>query len=73
MVPKKQVTRMYSSLYSSNQIKTKSSNGQQMKDYERLYKDFMKSKRSESNTTGFDEPKNPNFGHSTVINSNGIT
>jgi hypothetical protein len=44
-----------------------------MKDYERLYKDFMKSKRSESNTTGFDEPKNPNFGHSTVINSNGIT
>lgn len=73
MVPKKQVTRMYSSLYSSNQLKTKSSNGQQMKDYERLYKDFMKSKRSDSNTTGMDEPKQINLGHSTVVNSKGIT
>jgi hypothetical protein len=44
-LPKKPVSRMYASLYTSNQTKNKSDNVQNSKDYEKLYKDFMKNKK----------------------------
>lgn len=44
---KKPVSRMYTSLYNSSQSKSKPCKIEQMKDYEKLYKDFMKSKRGE--------------------------
>lgn len=36
---------MYASLYTSSQTKNKNNNVQNSKDYEKLYKDFMKNKR----------------------------
>lgn len=54
-LPKKPVSRMYSSLYSSSQIKPKGGNATNMKDYEKLYKDFLRSKRTEHTASSIEE------------------
>jgi hypothetical protein len=61
-LPKNPVSRMYASLYSSNQTKNKNTVNHNSKDYEKLYKDFMKNKKSdgkellESNRTHLNAP-----------------
>ena len=52
---------MYSSLYSSSQIKPKGGNAQNMKDYEKLYKEFLRSKRTENAACCIEELWNQNM------------
>ena len=69
-LPKKPVSRMYSSLYSSSQINPKGGNANNMKDYEKLYKDFLRSKRTENPGNCIEELWSQNINNLTQNRSN---
>ena len=71
--PKKQVSRMYTSLYNTNQAKTKTtSNVHGMKSYEKMYKDFMKNKKYENPKQIMEDHRSNIFSNLGVMSSSCI-
>ena len=72
-VPKKPASRMYASLYNSNQTKAKTnSNAHDSKSYEKLYKDFMKNKKYENPKQIMEDHRSNIFSNSGVMSSSCI-
>lgn len=67
---KKPVSRMYASLYNTNQVPSKGApNTNEMKNYEKLYKDFLKSKKYENPKQIMEEHRSTVFSNSGVMSS----
>lgn len=64
---------MYASLYNSNHIKEKGGNLQNRENYDKVYKEFMKSKRADNPKELLQSQRNCNFIQNAILNSNSKT
>ena len=69
-LPKKPVSRMYASLYNSNHIKEKGGNFQNRDDYDKVYKEFMKSKRGDNPKELLQSQRNCQIIQNAILHSN---